>query len=75
MSNPLLSLIPMQRANKTGQENTALTTGNSIADLFAQQGNIAASGVVGAQGAKQAGINNLLNIGGRLGAAYLGGGA
>ena len=71
--NQLFNAVNMGQSSAAGQANTALTTGNMISDLMTQQGNAQAAGIVGAQGARQAGINNLLSLGGQAGAAYLGG--
>ena len=72
--NQLFNAVNMGQSSAAGQANTALATGNSLADLTAQKGNIQASGIVGSQGAQQAAFNNLLNLGGQAGAAYLGAG-
>lgn len=72
--NQLFNAVNMGQSSAAGQANTALATGNSLADLTTQRGNIQASGIVGAQGAQQAAFNNLLNLGGQAGAAYLGAG-
>ena len=70
--NQLFNAVNMGQSSAAGQANTALTTGGMISDLMTQQGNARAAGIVGAQGAEQAGINNLLRLGGQAGAAYLG---
>ena len=70
--NQLFNAVNMGQSSAAGQANTALTTGGMISDLMTQQGNAQAAGIVGAQGARQAGINNLLSLGGQAGAAYLG---
>lgn len=72
--NQLFNAVNMGQSSAAGQANTALATGNSLSDLTAQKGNIQASGIVGSQGAQQAAFNNLLNLGGQAGAAYLGAG-
>lgn len=72
--NQLFNAVNMGQSSAAGQANTALATGNSLADLTTQKGNIQASGIVGSQGAQQAAFNNLLNLGGQAGAAYLGAG-
>ncbi len=77
--NSLFNAVNLGQSSAAGQANTALTTGNSIADLTTQKGNVVASGIVGAQGARQQAINNLLGLGGQLGSAAImsggGGGA
>jgi len=72
-TNNLFNALNIGQSSAAGQANTALTTGNAIADLTVQKGNALASGTVGAANARQQGFNNLLNLGGQLGAAYLGG--
>lgn len=72
-TNNLFNALNIGQSSAAGQANTALTTGNAIADLTVQKGNALASGTVGAANARQQGVNNLLNLGGQLGAAYLGG--
>lgn len=71
--NQLFNAVNLGQASAAGQANTALQTGNALSALTQDRGNALASGIVGAQGAEQAGINNLLSLGGKLGAAYLGG--
>lgn len=71
--NQLFNAANMGQSSAAGQANTALQTGNQLAALTQNHGDVLASGVVGAAGAKQAGINNLLNGAVRLGAAKLGG--
>lgn len=68
----LLNAINLGQSSAAGQANTALTTGDAISNLTTQKGNVVASGIVGAQGARQNAFNNLLSLGGQLGGAYLG---
>ena len=70
--NQLFNAVNLGQSSAAGQANTALTTGNNLSNLTMQQGNNLAAGIVGAQGARQAGINNLLNLGGQIGGAYAG---
>lgn len=69
--NALFNAVNMGQNSAAGQANTALSTGNNISSLIGQQGNAAASGIVGAQGAQQAAFNNLLNLGGQAGSAAM----
>ena len=72
--NQLFNAVNMGQSSAAGQANTALTTGNMISDLMTQQGNAQAAGrLLALKAARQAGINNLLSLGGQAGAAYLGG--
>lgn len=68
----LFNAVNMGQSSAAGQANTALTTGGAISDLMTQKGNAQAAGIVGQQGAGQAAFNNLLQLGGQAGAAYLG---
>lgn len=72
--NQLFNAVNMGQSSAAGQANTALTTGGMISDLMTQQGNAQAAGIVGSQGARQNAFNNLLQLGGQAGAAYLGAG-
>ena len=71
--NQLFNAANMGQSAAAGQANTALNTGNSLANITTQQGNALGSGVVGAANAKQNAFNSLLGLGGQLGGAYLGG--
>lgn len=71
--NALFNAVNLGTNAASGQANTINSTGANISNLLGQQGDVRAAGIVGAQGAGQAAFNNLLNLGGQLGSAYLGG--
>lgn len=71
--NALFNAVNMGQSSAAGQANTALSTGNSIADLYTQKGNAIAAGKVGAANARQQGVNNILDLGSRLFGASMGG--
>ena len=69
--NQLFNALNVGQASASGQATTSLQTGNSLSNLITGQGAVQAGGIVGAAGAKQAGVNNLLSLGGQLGGAAL----
>lgn len=69
--NALFNAVNVGQSSAAGQANTALNTGANISNLFGQQGDVRAAGIVGAQGAKQGAFNNLLNLGGQIGGGLL----
>lgn len=60
----ILNALNLGQASAAGQASTALTTGNTIADLITGKAAAEAAGTVGAANAKQQGINNILQIAG-----------
>jgi len=72
-NNLLLSASPLiqQQKQSIGDllnfgQNTALAQGN----LLTQQGNVLAGGIIGAENAKAAGLNNILNVGAQVAGSF-----
>lgn len=72
--NNLFNRVNLGQASAAGQANTALTSGANMSSLMGQIGDARAAGIVGAQNARTGALNSILNLGGTLGGAYLGGG-
>ncbi len=62
--NRNLNLVKMGQASAAGQAATTSAAGNSIADLYTQQGNATAAGKIGSANAIAGGINNLTGLAG-----------
>jgi hypothetical protein len=60
----ILNALNLGQASAAGQASTALTTGNTIADLITGKAAAEAAGKVGAANAEQQGINNLIQLAG-----------
>lgn len=69
--NRLFNAANMGQSSAAGQANTAITTGQSVGNLMTDIGAAQAGGIVGAQGARQQALNNVLGLGGQLGSAYM----
>lgn len=69
--NQRFNLATMGQNAAAGQGTATMQAGNTISDLFTQQGNAIAAGHVGAANANTQGIQSLMNLGGGLGAAWL----
>lgn len=65
--NRRLNTVNLGQASAAGQANTAVTTGNSIADLITGKGNATAAGEVGKANAISSGVNNLISLAGTTG--------
>ncbi len=65
------NLVSMGQNAAVGQGNITMNSGNSIADLYTQQGNARAAGIVGGSNAVMQGRQSLLNLGGQLGGAAI----
>lgn len=61
--NQRLNLVNVGQNSAAGSANIAQNTGNAIADLTTQGGNAQAAGIIGAQNARTAANNNLINTG------------
>ena len=59
----LFNAANLGQSAAAGQANTAIATGQNISDLYTQQGNAQAAGVIGQANAEQQQFNNLLNLG------------
>lgn len=70
--NQLFNAVNLGQSAAAGQANTALQQGNNLANITTQKGNAIAAGEVGAANAKQQAWNNLLQLGGTIGGAYMG---
>lgn len=63
------NLVSMGQNAAVGQGNITMNSGNSVADLYTQQGNARAAGIVGGSNAVMQGRQSLLNLaGGFIGA-------
>lgn len=63
------NLVSMGQNAAVGQGNITMNSGNSVADLYTQQGNSRAAGIVGGSNAVMQGRQSLLNLaGGFIGA-------
>ena len=62
--NRNLSLVNLGQASAAGQAGHAQSTGNTVADLYTQQGNASAAGRIGSANAITGGLNNLAGIAG-----------
>lgn len=72
--NALFNAVNLGQSSASGQANTALNTGNFIADTMLQRGNALAAGRVGAQAARQEALNNLMSMGSQAMGGMMGGG-
>lgn len=61
------NLVSMGQNAAAGQGNITMNSGNSIADLYTQQGNARAAGLVGGANAKTQALQGAMNFGGQLG--------
>jgi len=62
--NRNLNLVKMGQASAAGQAATTTNAGNSIANLYGQQGNAIAAGKIGSANAYAGGVNNLAGLAG-----------
>ena len=62
--NRNLNLVNMGQASAAGQAATTNNAGNSIANLYGQQGNAIAAGKIGSANAYTGGVNNLTSLAG-----------
>ncbi len=70
----LFGAVNQGQASAAGQANTALSAGNQIGQSISQIGDVNAAGIVGAANAGTNAFNQLLNVGGNVAGAVLGGG-
>lgn len=62
--NRNLNLVNIGQASAAGQAATTTSAGNSIANLYGQQGNAVAAGKIGSANAYAGGVNNLAGLAG-----------
>ena len=66
--NRRFNLVNLGQASAAGQANTAVSTGNSVAELTTGIGNAQAAGKIGSSNAISSGVNNLISLAATAGA-------